>query len=310
VSLANLPLPILGFLVVAIFAVFDISFPQEGDEIFETAGSRVRIRGGVLSLRPYLQDIFVAEVLCLILVWFGVFEISQASAHLAAAAGLQAPPLGGISLSRSAGHSLVGVSLLALGASGLFRAALTVGLHLDPEGAHIDQYMLGLFPHKRITYPRETLDDFLVRRSPRGERPLQLLLTRRGGEAPVRLLSLVPSVSRDAALEREMRHLATRLRQLVGRTGAPPAATSAPAVVPAGSTRLTPSDSAAPASAAPPRPRLEVEESHLPQAPRASTPRYRREGRRPARTAVLRSEKRSRARLKRNRRAARGRRSQ
>lgn len=302
-SLADLPLPILLFLVVAVLAVFDISFPQEGDEVFETAGSRVRIRGAVLTLRPYLQDIFVAEVLCLILVWFGVFEMSQAAVHISAAAGFQAPPLGGISLSRSAGHSLVGVSLLALGSAGLFRAALTVALRLDGDGLHLDRLMLGLVPYRRTTYPRKTLRDFLVRRSPRGERPLQLLVTRRGGEPPVRLLSLVPSVSRSAALEREMRHLATRFRQLLGRIGEPPPTTSEPAVPPAGASRLAPADSGAPISKAPSRPGLELtkDQARPVEAPPAFPPAYRREPRRPPRTTVLGSEKRAQRRLKRNR---------
>lgn len=304
-SVASLPLPILFFLVVAVLAVFDISFPQPGDEIFETAGSRVRVRGNVLSLRPYIQDIFVAEVLCLILVWFGVFEMSQAAEHLSAAAGWQAPPLGGISLSRSAGHSLVGVSLLALGAAGLFRAALTVALELDEEGLHLDHLLLGLVPHRRTTYPRKTLKDFLVRRSPRGERPLQLLVTRRGGEAPVRLLSLVPSVSRHAALEREMRQLATQLRHLIGREGEAPPPTSAAAVAPAGVTRLAPGDSGALASAAPPRPQLDDYDARPFEAPPAFPPRYRRESRRPPRTTKLRSQTRAAKRLKRNRRRAR-----
>lgn len=307
-SLADLPVPILFFLVVAVLAIFDISFPQPGDEIFETAGSRVLVRERSLSLRPYLQDIFVAEVLCLILVWFGVFEISQAAEHLAAAAGIQPPPLGGISLSRSAGHSLVGVSLLALGASGLFRAALTVGLHLDDDGLHLDHLLLGLIPHKRTTYPRDELRDFVIRQSPRGERPLQLLAVRRGESAPIRLLSLVPSVSRAAALERELRHLAHRLRTLLGRQDAPVPAPSGPAVPPPGTSRLAPGDSSAPASVAPSRPVLEAVQALPPEAPPAFPPGARHETSRPPRTAELRSDRRAARRMKRHRQRSRARR--
>lgn len=202
----------------ALLGLFDFDLGRSPDsERLEIAGNRVTLRPGILELRPFVQDLLVAELLCLIMVWFGVRELLASATHLVPLWDPQvAAPLGGVSVGRCLGHSLVGTCLLALGSSGLFRAGMTTGVTLDREALHLYRILLGVLRMETRSFPRASLERFEFRRSNRHPRPFQVLARRAAPERPVLVLSLVPAVGRSGALGHELEVLVKHLNVQLG----------------------------------------------------------------------------------------------
>lgn len=206
--------------------------PTEGERrLYEIAGNRVECHDDALAFEPHRQDLIMALLLGGLLVLLGADESFEALRHLLAASGSMAPPLGGVSLTRCAGHALVGGTLVWLGASALFRAGWTTGFVLRPQQGElvVHNLVLGLFRVVQRSYSRDQLSGAGVQEGTRGGRPVEVHLVlseelggRQGADRAEPLLSLVPSIGRRAGLRSELELLASLLNRRLRRPKSAP----------------------------------------------------------------------------------------